>query len=366
MSTPPGTAPGIDPDVFRIADRLRPSAPPERPLKVFMWPADDHSGCFTYRVKMVADELTRLRHEVQVGQRMGAWAREEADIIVGQRVVTGGPSAMWQMLCKERTANGRGGMVFEVDDDLFNIDRRTNPAAAVFHQPAARTNMIDNMRAANLITVTTDPLAALLRRWNPSVAVLPNAVRAETLAIPAPARRGTPDGLTVFGWQGSPTHVADWEACRAPVCDVLQGDPNTRIQFLGFAYPRGLPPAQISGKPWQPDIDKHYRNVVRFDVSLAPLQKSIFNMSKSGLRVQESLALGVPVVASDVLAYRPVVEPGVTGFLARSPQQWRAALEELKDPGLRQAMGKAGRQAARAWQIEERIHGWVSAYRALL
>jgi hypothetical protein len=349
-------------DTTRLADRLRPETPPERPLKVFYWPASMEDGCYSYRIKMPGERLAQLGHHVDTSQRVSPWAREEADIIVGQRVALAPASAMWQMLANE----GRLKLVYEVDDDLFHLDSRTNPMWDIFHRPGVRENMITNIRVAHMVTVTTEPLAELLSRWNNNVVVLPNCVRREVFDIPAPLRRGQPDGLTIYGWQGSPTHADDWKVCQPAVKAVLEADDATRMRFLGHGYPEGLPKKQAGWMAWQPDLMKHYKRVSRFDATLAPLTGSRFNDSKSGLRVQESFALGVPAVASDVPAYRPWVRHGTTGFLVRSTAQWAHAMMALRDPALRAEMGAAAREAAVDWTIERRAPQWVAAYRTLL
>jgi glycosyltransferase involved in cell wall biosynthesis len=64
---------------------------------------------------------------------------------------------------------------------------------------------------------------------------------------------------------------------------------------------------------------------------------------------QESMAVGVPVVATDVGAVSEVVEDGVTGYVVPplDPQAIAdAALRLLRDPALREGMGRAGRQRA--------------------
>jgi len=358
------------PEVVRLADRLRPAAPPERPLKIFFWPANLEDGCATYRIKIPGAELSRLGHEVRISQRMDAEAREDADVIVGQRLATAPPSAMWQLLCAEAKRQGRRRMVYEVDDDLFNIDPTVNPHAEMFHIPAVRTNMIDNLRAADLVTVTTEPLAAVLRQWNRNVAVIPNAVRAEVFDIPAPSRRGKDAGRIVYGWQGSATHHQDWLQAEEAMFQLLTTDGVSQLRFLGTPHwgrlvSRGVAVDRIDALGWTTDISAYYKRVSKFDVTLAPLADTTFNRSKSGLRVQESLALGIPVVASNVPAYRPWVRHGVDGFLVDTPEEWLEALRAFADPGLRRTMGEAGRLAAVAWSVEATAHRWVDAYRTL-
>jgi len=343
----------------------------DRPLKIFFWSASEEDGTFLYRVKMPADELARLGHDVQAGTRIGAWAREEADVIVGQRICQTLPSRLWRMLAEERRASGRGGMVFELDDDLFNIHEKTNPLGAVFKHPLAQDNLKLNLRMSDAVTVSTQPLAQVVRKvrgGDPgAVHVVPNAIRAGLLDV----QRQRPSGRAVmFGWQGSHTHTADWEVARAAVVSHLTTHIGTaRLRFLGVPQSLdGLEPGpKVDFKPWTTDLDEHYRRIADFDVTLAPLALTKFNRSKSALRVQESLALGVPVIASDVPAYRGWVEHEVTGLLVRpSTAEWGRALQRMQDLHMRTHMAAAGREAAKRWTIEATITNWLDVYRSLL
>lgn len=337
------------------------------PIKVFYWPADSASGCFLYRIDMPRRELLRLGHEVQTSQTMGPWAQEEADVIVGQRVATTGPSSMWQIVAAKRHQDGQRPMVYEADDDLFHMDD-TNPSAEFFSHPTVRKNMADNLRAADLVTASTPDLADALSRYNDNIVVLPNCVDAAVLDIAPPARRTSGDGITVYGWQGSQTHAADWDEVNEAVVEILTEDRGSHLQFLGHAYPdmRAARTGRTHFRPWTTDISQHYRRVNRFDVTLAPLKGTKFNASKSALRVIESYALGVPVVASDVPAYRGWVRHGVDGFLVRTHDDWVDALRVLRDPDIRARMGTAAREAAKTWTVQGNAHRWVDAYRTLM
>jgi hypothetical protein len=358
----------MTPELETLMERLRPAVPPARPMKIFFWSASEADGTWIYRCKMPMDELNRLGHEVHGGTQIGPWARDEADIIVGQRVCMQGPSALWQTMCRHRTATGQGGMVYEVDDDLFDINAKVNPMGRLFLNPTVRQNMIDNIRAAHACTVSTAPLRDVLLRHRGGrepVAVLPNAVRSETLGI---TRQRPPARATMYGWQGSDTHAEDWEVCRAAVVAVLSEDfRHVRLRFLGGPQSIegivGGPKVDAMG--WTTDIHEHYQRVADFDVTLAPLANTKFNRSKSALRVQESLALGVPVVASDVPSYRGWVGGG--GLLVRpSTAAWVDALRAMQDPARRADMAAAGREAAQFWTIERTIGERIDFYQSLL
>ena len=82
------------------------------------------------------------------------------------------------------------------------------------------------------------------------------------------------------------------------------------------------------------------------DLFLLPSEQESF-----GLAALESLASGVPVVASDVGGVPEVVTQGETGWLvpARDPMAMaRAALALLADPARRRTMGRAARASALA------------------
>lgn len=343
-----------------------------RPLKIFQWAASLEDGTWMYRLNMPGQELRRLGHEVRASTRMGMWAREEADVIVGQRVCQPGPARMWSMVCAE--LRERGGLsVYEVDDDLFSIEPRANPLGLPFRHPDVQAAMKTAIRAADICTVSTEPLAGVLRKVRvgadpATVIVLPNCIAAATLDV----QRTRPVGWsTMYGWQGSTTHERDWLEARDAVATVLAEDRSTRLRFVGAFYLEGLfrdgrPVGKMDHQPWTTNLAEHYRRVADFDVSLAPLERTPFNRSKSALRLIESQALGVPVIASEVPAYQGWIEDGVTGFYARSPAQWVAAMRHLQDPDVRAEMGAAGRKAAAAWTIEGNIGRWIDAYRTVV
>jgi glycosyltransferase involved in cell wall biosynthesis len=84
-----------------------------------------------------------------------------------------------------------------------------------------------------------------------------------------------------------------------------------------------------------------------FDIGVMPLSDDPFAAGKCGLKAIQYMASGIPVVASPVGANREVVADGACGFLADSPEEWRARLSELlADPDLRERMGRAGRRRA--------------------
>ena len=85
-------------------------------------------------------------------------------------------------------------------------------------------------------------------------------------------------------------------------------------------------------------------SIASLDIGIMPLLDGPFERGKCGYKLIQYMACGLPVVASPVGMNCQIVEHGVNGFLAETPEQWEQALcTLLADPSLRHRMGQAGR-----------------------
>lgn len=301
-------------------------------------------------------ELANRGHDVLVSTVMpDEWLRT-ADVIVGQRVCQPGATHRWQQLARE----GRCALVYEIDDDLLDVDPANRPAWAFFSSPNIRANIRLNIEVADLVTVSTEPLAEVVRKLNPNVVVLPNCIPAALLdAPPAPGRKGV-----VIGWSGGASHTLDIAELGSHLQRFVRRYPDVSLHLMGDANAAALLSKGIKDRTrftpwveWVPD----FHAAIDFDITLAPLRPSPFNASKSAIRCLEAAALGIPVVASDFGPYAEFVQNGSTGFLCKFDYHWTGALRELLDPFLRREMGRNARALAAEWTIEKQAHLWEAA-----
>ena len=119
----------------------------------------------------------------------------------------------------------------------------------------------------------------------------------------------------------------------------------------------GLP---MDSLPWAEATESE--DIARLDIGIMPLVDAPFERGKCGYKLIQYMACGLPVVASPVGVNRQIVEHGVNGFLADTPEAWATALRTLcHDPALRARMGAAGRRkveqqyclhvTARTWPV---------------
>lgn len=353
-------------------------------MKIYGWPGDNF-GCCHYRIAMPLDELARRGHDarwsrVAVGSMLDAML--ESDVIIGQRVSEGFASTRWQCwamarqpeytrwveqvgqqrpevlaMWRQAVARSRPRLVFEIDDDLWSVDRSSPVYARLDRQPEWATHLATNAAVADTVVVTTEPLADVMRQHNRDVRVIPNFVPAALLDH-HPVRRQ--DGTITIGWAGSPTHAMDWAVLDGEVRDFLRKTSRAELHVIGAPVHQWsrIPPSRMRSTGWFPSVDA-YLHQVDFHVGLAPLADHTFNRSKSWIKALEYGALGIPIIASDVGPYRDYVRHGETGYLVRQPGDWLKYLRELvHDEAARVEMGAAARQQAAEHTIEKNAHLW--------
>jgi glycosyltransferase involved in cell wall biosynthesis len=106
----------------------------------------------------------------------------------------------------------------------------------------------------------------------------------------------------------------------------------------------GIPAVTI---PWTEEGE--VAAISSFDIGIMPLVDEPFERGKCGYKLIQYMACSVPVIASPVGVNCEIVEHGVNGFLAATPDDWERAITTLaRDPQLRLRMGLAGRQRVEA------------------
>ena len=322
-------------------------------LNVFGWMADQ-AGCGYYRMALPLAELARIGYSVEFDPTMTDEARDTADVIVGQRVCKPGPSLLWQQMARK----GRARLVYEIDDDLFRIDPSSSLAYEFYSRPEILTNVIRNASVADAVTVSTEPLADVMRNYNPHVLVVPNRVPGWLLNH----SRSRREALTI-GWAGSGTHVMDFTEAGYQVARFLNRNPSVAYHVIGglFDYQRWLPMGRVTVSEWYDSVDD-YLKAVDFDIALAPLAVHAFNNSKSPIKAIEAGALRIPIVASAVGPYADYVEHGVTGLLVKQPHEWGKHLRTLvNDPAMQRELGDAAWKQAASNTVEGNIETWIDA-----
>lgn len=253
--------------------------------------------------------------------------------------------------------------VYEIDDDVFSIPPGID-AHADYQEPSIREGTKQCIREADLVTVTSEPLAEVMRGLNPNVAVLPMYIPVSVFELPP----STASRNLSLGWAGSNSHRADLISIAKPVREFLRRFPQWDARLVGSYEPSLFIKGRTKFTPFIDIVDwtHEYYQALDFDIGLAPLLDNSFNRCKNALKPLEYASRGIPTIASDIEPYRNWIEHGVTGFLVKSPREWLDALTELaSDDELRLTMGARARSKARDETYMTGWRPWAQAYSQL-
>lgn len=95
-----------------------------------------------------------------------------------------------------------------------------------------------------------------------------------------------------------------------------------------------------------------YEALQQADIGIIPIEKDPAKGALEGWKVKSEnrltlmMALGLPVIATPIPAYEPLVQQGKNAFLANGKAEWLTCLNTLKDPDLRRSVGQAARRTA--------------------
>jgi glycosyltransferase involved in cell wall biosynthesis len=239
----------------------------------------------------------------------------------------------WLPAAFERLALRAGKPIIYDMDDAFFIPYEGKPLLDGKLEPL--------LRAAAACTCGNDYLRDYASRFCERSMVVPTVV---DTALYRPARKAASRSLTI-GWIGSPS---TWGSVRPllPLLGQLCAERGVRFRVVG-AGAEGKRD-RFSGLElvdWSEASE--IAEIQRMDIGIMPMLDDPFQRGKSGYKLVQYMACGLPVVASPVGVNSRIVSNGENGFLASSTGEWRAALNRLlDDPSLRKAMGKASRTLA--------------------
>lgn len=229
-------------------------------------------------------------------------------------------------------------LVYDIDDDLLCA----HPIPAIDSELARKRPVIRFLASeADLIICSTNSLAGRLAAWPAPKHVWTNALD-ERLIEKRSAKGGKKTKRYAVGYAGTPSHLRDLlsvtEALRSSI--VGQKD-RVGLEFFGGANADHL---QILFGPLllsKPRVAEYYRpylaamqSEMKWDVAIAPLLASTFNVSKSDIKFLEYSAFGFPGVYSASHAYSSVVH-NETGLLAEMDDFGQSILTLLDSPILR-------------------------------
>lgn len=237
----------------------------------------------------------------------------------------------------ERYLRWRGAtLVFDYDDALF------------IHKPSQYNPLASLLRSSDKVRQLFGIVHCVVagNDWLRDEAKK-SGTRAETVEVAEDTVRIQPhsphtnDRPVTIGWLGSSSTVKYLRLIEPVLVDLAACNPLLRFEIMGGGDFR------MEGVPWvlTPwSLQGELEALKRFDIGLMPLPSEDWAKGKSGGKARTYMAAGVVPVCSAIGYNLELIEPGRTGVLCSSLEDWRREIETLvADAGLRQRIAVAAR-----------------------
>jgi glycosyltransferase involved in cell wall biosynthesis len=224
---------------------------------------------------------------------------------------------------------------YDYDDAIFHqYDRHPNR----WVRRLLRNKVRSIMKGSDCVLAGNEYLASYARKVARRVHVLPTVVDTSRYT-PKEANSDARKPFTI-GWIGSPSTALYLQEKAEAFEQFCSRHRNSRVVAIGSG-PVRLPGVPLEIRQWREEAEVD--DLREFDVGVMPLPDTPWAWGKSGFKLIQYMACGLPVIASPIGTNRDLVDNGRNGFLATTDAEWVGALEKLiQDPALRAQMGKAG------------------------
>jgi glycosyltransferase involved in cell wall biosynthesis len=254
-------------------------------------------------------------------------------VFIYREVFPVGPAVVERLL----TSAGRPPVVFDFDDAIFLPSvSDANRLIGALKLPQKVATII---RRSRHVIAGNAFLGAYARRFNPAVTMIPTCVdTSRFVPAAAPAAHASP----IVGWIGSPT-TASYMRSLGPVLQRVRQRHAFTLRVSGAGEPLEIDGVEVENAAWS--LEREVELFQSCDVGVYPLADDEWSKGKCGFKAIQFMACGVPVVAAAVGVNREIIQDGVNGFLASTPDEWVDKMGRLlADPALRRRFGEAGRR----------------------
>jgi glycosyltransferase involved in cell wall biosynthesis len=320
-------------------------------MRIAVFANDGEMSSF-YRAFEPVTELARRGHQVHVNGKGGTVVPQihDFDVALISRYQGMGAQKLLEQLRK------LGLAVVWGHDDAVDLNPFLNARALEVQRRKSEIRAM--LSLADVVTTTSEPIAERYREMGAtSVHVIENYLGEHYADLQRPPH----DGL-VIGWAAWVDHQHDWKelGLHAVFTRLLERHPRLRVESVGLIDLQ-LPRERYVRSDAVP-FEQLGRQLVRFDIGIAPIVDHAFNRARSNIKVKEYAAAGVPWLASPIGPYADLGEK--QGGRLVPDDGWERALDELiRTDRLRRKLAKRGRKWAATQLLAGNIDRWECAFR---
>jgi glycosyltransferase involved in cell wall biosynthesis len=279
---------------------------------------------------MLAALAGRLRDILQAGRYDVLFVQREAALF--------GPPFFEWLLSREI----RGRLVFDFDDAVFvPYTSPTYGRWATWLKCAWKTKTI--LRLSRHVIAGNLFLSEYARRHNANVSIIPTVVDPDQYSYTT----RKPDRIPIIGWIGSPT-TTKYLKPLIPVLERLGAEEKFELRIIGANEPFHIATVRTVNEPWR--LETEISDFQKLDIGLYPVIEDTWSLGKCGFKAIQYMASGAACIASPVGVNSRIIEDGINGMLAATPEEWHRKLTLLvRSADLRRQLAVKAREKVEAF-----------------
>jgi len=235
-------------------------------------------------------------------------------------------------------------LVYDVEDNILveqNLpkDQNPNPIMRYLKGPGKTRYLL---KTADHVITSSPFLNEFCLEINAKkcCTYISSSIDTDTFLPKTPYSNDTP---VTIGWTGTYSSMVFLDLLRDVFVRLAERVPYKLTVIGNFDYE--LPGVDLNVIRWS--REKEVADLQTFDIGVYPLPIDDWVLGKSGLKVIQYMAFGLPSVSTNVGTTPLIISDGENGLLVKTEDQWVDALEALvKDENLRRKLGETARQNA--------------------
>jgi GT2 family glycosyltransferase len=256
-------------------------------------------------------------------------------------------------------------VILDIDEGIAELTERRPDELPAQEQLVGAHRQVAMIASVDAVSVATEPLATLARKFNDRVFVLPNVAGRTMLRLADQALSHSISNRTndlLLGYVADRLEPnRDFLEAADAVLQALDETPGVRLMVVGeLALDRRFNRhreriQQVPIQPW----DRLPALLAKIDINLVPLQAGDpVAEASSCRRWLEAALVATPTIASPRPDFVRAIQTARNGLLAETPKEWHEALEQLiKSEEQRAALGRAAAEDVRLKHTTEAQSG---------
>lgn len=226
-------------------------------------------------------------------------------------------------------------IIYDFDDAvMYRNSRAKDPVSQT-----RRRRFIQMIQSSDFIIAGNEFLKSEVLPFNLNVEVIPTSIDQERYPL---KDYSVQREKVTLGWIGDHGSIHYLEKMRPIFEEVGRRYPHIELKIVCDIF-FDCEKINVAKKVWK--HEEEVADLQSFDIGLMPLVDDPWSWGKCGLKIIQYQGVGVPVVCTPVGINRDLVEDGVNGFWAITPEEWEEKISILiEGQTLRERMGREGRR----------------------